>query len=64
MPHPLEILGFVLQVPRRLLDWATITYSPSRWMVDPAYVEAWKRRHRKALGLPVVGRFFRAWDGA
>jgi hypothetical protein len=64
MPHPLEILGLVLAQPRRLLDWATLTYSPSRWAVDPGYVEAWKRRHARALEMPVVGKWMKAWDEA
>lgn len=47
-----------------LLDWLTLTYSPSLRMASPKYRAAWNARHARALSLPIVGRFFRAWDAA
>jgi hypothetical protein len=49
---------------RRFLDWSTLTYSPSRMAWDDAYAAAWMARRSAAKRLPILGRFFRAWEEA
>jgi recombinational DNA repair ATPase RecF len=49
---------------RRFLDWTTLTYSPSRMVVDDAYAKTWRTRREKVKALPIVGRFMRAWEAA
>ena len=49
---------------RRFLEWTTLTYSPSRMVLDDAYAAAWLSRRLRAKRLPLIGVFFRAWERA
>ncbi len=62
---------------RRFLDWSTLTYSPSLMGAargeafvgvcdgpGMAYASAWWQRRERFARLPLLGRFFRAWDAA